>query len=244
MVFQPTHPSLARPAVDSQVPEELPRWHGAAGFPGFPPEPESHMARSHMAERHGQPVVFPHAKPRLGRALVGHHNLSVHLTPTLQKPTDSGLRPARLAHAHTNAHARSPQRRRRRRARAGAPFPHLLRAYRIGDGKALEGSPCVDPSLACYLVSPGPSPPSCNFSLVPFPFSIIVTSVSSSWHPSHDASPGSRPLQPTTPSLLLQSKDRAMASVRDFPTIKAVRSFVIGGVGSGGDYHNVAGGHW
>lgn len=35
-----------------------------------------------------------------------------------------------------------------------------------------------------------------------------------------------------------------MASVRDFPTIKAVRSFVIGGVGSGGDYHNVKGGHW
>ncbi|KAG5996618.1 hypothetical protein E4U52_006233 [Claviceps spartinae] len=36
-----------------------------------------------------------------------------------------------------------------------------------------------------------------------------------------------------------------MASgVRDFPTIKAVRSFVVGGVGSGGDYHNVQGGHW
>jgi len=35
-----------------------------------------------------------------------------------------------------------------------------------------------------------------------------------------------------------------MASVRQFPTIKSVRSFVIGGVGSGGDYHNVKGGHW
>ncbi|KAJ4212129.1 hypothetical protein NW759_011822 [Fusarium solani] len=35
-----------------------------------------------------------------------------------------------------------------------------------------------------------------------------------------------------------------MATVRDFPTIKAIRSFIIGGVGSGGDYHNVKGGHW
>lgn len=68
-----------------------------------------------------------------------------------------------------------------------------------------------------------------------------------------------------------------MSAVRDFPKIKAVRSFVIGGVGSGtfpwivpgmtgetsghhpasyltepssnadytgGDYHNVEGGHW
>ncbi|KAK1750928.1 hypothetical protein QBC47DRAFT_425866 [Echria macrotheca] len=35
-----------------------------------------------------------------------------------------------------------------------------------------------------------------------------------------------------------------MASARQFPTIKSVRSFVIGGVGSGGDYHNVKGGHW
>ncbi|KAK4185496.1 hypothetical protein QBC35DRAFT_516885 [Podospora australis] len=35
-----------------------------------------------------------------------------------------------------------------------------------------------------------------------------------------------------------------MAPLREFPTIKAVRSFVIGGVGSGGDYHNVKGGHW
>ncbi|KAJ7593843.1 enolase C-terminal domain-like protein [Mycena floridula] len=29
-----------------------------------------------------------------------------------------------------------------------------------------------------------------------------------------------------------------------FPRIKAVRTFVVEGVGSGGDYHNVAGGHW
>lgn len=53
-----------------------------------------------------------------------------------------------------------------------------------------------------------------------------------------------------------------MASVKAFPTIKSIRSFVIGGVGSGmwnpqtvetkrlanqiagGDYHNVKGGHW
>ncbi|CAC9892542.1 unnamed protein product [Aureobasidium pullulans] len=35
-----------------------------------------------------------------------------------------------------------------------------------------------------------------------------------------------------------------MASVNSFPTIKAVKTFVIQGVGSGGDYHNVKGGHW
>ncbi|KAL4725109.1 hypothetical protein ACLX1H_007255 [Fusarium chlamydosporum] len=35
-----------------------------------------------------------------------------------------------------------------------------------------------------------------------------------------------------------------MSSVKDFPKIKAIRSFIIGGVGSGGDYHNVKGGHW
>ncbi|KAK0446197.1 enolase C-terminal domain-like protein [Armillaria borealis] len=35
-----------------------------------------------------------------------------------------------------------------------------------------------------------------------------------------------------------------MSSVKTFPTIKAVRTFVVGGVGSGGDYHNVARGHW
>jgi L-alanine-DL-glutamate epimerase-like enolase superfamily enzyme len=33
-------------------------------------------------------------------------------------------------------------------------------------------------------------------------------------------------------------------SVATFPTIHAVRTFVIEGVGSGGDYHNVKGGHW
>ena len=32
--------------------------------------------------------------------------------------------------------------------------------------------------------------------------------------------------------------------VRSFPTIKAVKTFIIEGVGSGGDYHNVKGGHW
>ena len=51
------------------------------------------------------------------------------------------------------------------------------------------------------------------------------------------------------------------SSVRDFPTISKVRTFIIegksylkstklpytdhlSGVGSGGDYHNVEGGHW
>ncbi|KAK8117595.1 uncharacterized protein PG998_005876 [Apiospora kogelbergensis] len=42
----------------------------------------------------------------------------------------------------------------------------------------------------------------------------------------------------------------ATASVRPFPKIKAIRTFIISGVGSGadldigGDYHNVKGGHW
>ncbi len=35
-----------------------------------------------------------------------------------------------------------------------------------------------------------------------------------------------------------------MTGVKTFPTIKTVRTFVIDGVGSGGDYHNVKGGHW
>ncbi|KAL4893336.1 enolase C-terminal domain-like protein [Aspergillus ambiguus] len=35
-----------------------------------------------------------------------------------------------------------------------------------------------------------------------------------------------------------------MASPAAFPRIKEVRSFIIDGVGSGGDYHNVKGGHW
>ncbi|KAJ5493464.1 L-rhamnonate dehydratase [Penicillium diatomitis] len=33
-------------------------------------------------------------------------------------------------------------------------------------------------------------------------------------------------------------------SVKEFPRIKEIRTFVIDGVGSGGDYHNVKGGHW
>jgi hypothetical protein len=36
----------------------------------------------------------------------------------------------------------------------------------------------------------------------------------------------------------------ASTTVRPFPSIKAIRTFVIDGVGSGGDYHNVEGGHW
>ncbi|CAG8951576.1 hypothetical protein HYFRA_00007492 [Hymenoscyphus fraxineus] len=36
----------------------------------------------------------------------------------------------------------------------------------------------------------------------------------------------------------------ATPPVREFPSIKAIRTFVVDGVGSGGDYHNVAGGHW
>ncbi|KAJ5327753.1 Mandelate racemase/muconate lactonizing enzyme [Penicillium brevicompactum] len=35
-----------------------------------------------------------------------------------------------------------------------------------------------------------------------------------------------------------------MSSTTEFPRIKEVRTFIIDGVGSGGDYHNVKGGHW
>ncbi|KAF9886045.1 hypothetical protein FE257_012101 [Aspergillus nanangensis] len=35
-----------------------------------------------------------------------------------------------------------------------------------------------------------------------------------------------------------------MGSSSPFPRIKEVRTFIIDGVGSGGDYHNVKGGHW
>ncbi|KAJ5646264.1 L-rhamnonate dehydratase [Penicillium lividum] len=35
-----------------------------------------------------------------------------------------------------------------------------------------------------------------------------------------------------------------MGSVTEFPRIKEIRTFVIDGVGAGGDYHNVKGGHW
>ncbi|KAJ5127342.1 enolase C-terminal domain-like protein [Penicillium atrosanguineum] len=35
-----------------------------------------------------------------------------------------------------------------------------------------------------------------------------------------------------------------MGSTTQFPRIKEIRTFVIDGVGSGGDYHNVKGGHW
>lgn len=33
-------------------------------------------------------------------------------------------------------------------------------------------------------------------------------------------------------------------SVKEFPTIKSIRTFITDGAGSGGDYHNVEGGHW
>ncbi|TVY45601.1 L-rhamnonate dehydratase [Lachnellula occidentalis] len=33
-------------------------------------------------------------------------------------------------------------------------------------------------------------------------------------------------------------------AARGFPSIKAIRTYVVDGVGSGGDYHNVKGGHW
>ena len=36
----------------------------------------------------------------------------------------------------------------------------------------------------------------------------------------------------------------ASSSARAFPSIKAIRTYVVDGVGSGGDYHNVEGGHW
>jgi L-rhamnonate dehydratase len=32
--------------------------------------------------------------------------------------------------------------------------------------------------------------------------------------------------------------------VASFPTIKNVKALLVAGVGSGGDYHNVKGGHW
>jgi hypothetical protein len=34
------------------------------------------------------------------------------------------------------------------------------------------------------------------------------------------------------------------STARSFPTIKHVRTFITQGPGSGGDYHNVRGGHW
>lgn len=35
-----------------------------------------------------------------------------------------------------------------------------------------------------------------------------------------------------------------MSTVKQFPTIKKLKTFLIEGVGSGGDYHNVEGSHW
>jgi L-rhamnonate dehydratase len=37
---------------------------------------------------------------------------------------------------------------------------------------------------------------------------------------------------------------RSSEGVKAFPKIKEIRTFIIQGVGSGGDYHNVKGGHW
>ena len=34
------------------------------------------------------------------------------------------------------------------------------------------------------------------------------------------------------------------STTASFPRIKAIKTFIIQGVGSGGDYHNVSGGHW
>lgn len=34
------------------------------------------------------------------------------------------------------------------------------------------------------------------------------------------------------------------SGVKSFPKIKAIKTYIIQGVGSGGDYHNVEGGHW
>jgi hypothetical protein len=44
--------------------------------------------------------------------------------------------------------------------------------------------------------------------------------------------------------LLFDYSKMASPSARSFPSIKAIRTFVVDGVGSGGDYHNVEGGHW
>lgn len=40
------------------------------------------------------------------------------------------------------------------------------------------------------------------------------------------------------------STDDSVRQVKKFPVIKHVRTFITGGVGSGGDYHNVSHGHW
>lgn len=40
------------------------------------------------------------------------------------------------------------------------------------------------------------------------------------------------------------SSSTQSSSVKSFPTIKHVRTFLTQGPGSGGDYHNVHGGHW
>lgn len=51
----------------------------------------------------------------------------------------------------------------------------------------------------------------------------------------------------TQPRATLDSYKLNMTSnngVRSFPKIKEVRTFLTQGVGSGGDYHNVSGGHW
>ncbi|KZF24290.1 mandelate racemase/muconate lactonizing enzyme family protein [Xylona heveae TC161] len=42
----------------------------------------------------------------------------------------------------------------------------------------------------------------------------------------------------------MAASSSSSSSVKTFPTIKEVRTFIIEGVGSGGDYHNVRGGHW
>jgi len=34
------------------------------------------------------------------------------------------------------------------------------------------------------------------------------------------------------------------SNVRSFPRIKEIKTFLVQGVGAGGDYHNVKGGHW
>lgn len=82
---------------------------------------------------------------------------------------------------------------------------------------------------------------------------VVSTFVSLILRPSHNPISLSNKSQPREVLYQTQFKDsliifttpaKMASSVRAFPKIKAIRTFVIDGVGSGGDYHNVEGGHW
>ena len=44
--------------------------------------------------------------------------------------------------------------------------------------------------------------------------------------------------------MVTQMITQMASTVQLFPKIKGIQTFVVDGVGSGGDYHNVKGGHW